>query len=622
MIAVIVIATVLLVSIPLYFFVLVPFLQRGDEKVTISEPLIEGEAFSGTNILMAKINEKAKGEYTFTEYTIGKGDYSWKLKADGDYVSALGYENTPFTQNMYYLRNAVSKPTAAKRLLPTVEELDAIRNKKAEALGGEELEKLGGIGKILVTDEDLKDYEINWADYGLDNKAELNYYTVTDSDGVKHTIYIGGLAADGSSRYAMYEGRNAVYLLSGAISGFLCSTATEMARPLVILVPDTAQSDYTPDSFVIYREGKEQAGAPYVRIEKLPAEQALLLDKTTTSVLVEYIGEEGKEDLATSADYNYYNTSSNYMQMLYDFFRTTLEGSEVVRITPSYVVVEQGKTVYKQDPIEKEVLAEYFINKDNPYRSFYYSKATSEGDLVNLVVFSTPQVDEEGKEFYYVYNANYEMIVKLYASVLPTLGAAKPVSFIEADASEYLNRYVSILDVNSVISLKVDSTGLPTGYAELMPALKEQFTLNYLMNAAGDDRVLSDDKKPILESVSLLDGSILKKPQGNETAIENFRQMYVRLAVIRMYTNVEQVLDKINATDLSKPHITVTYQIYKGATHTLNFYMFDESGTYAFYTYDGQGKYVVYREDIASFLKAVECLQKGESVKTVLGDAF
>ena len=346
LVAVIVIATVLLVSIPLYFFVLVPFFNRGEDKVTIAEPLIEGEAFVGTSILMARVNEKTNETYKFTEYTIGKGANSWKLRAGKDYLSVVGYENTPFTQDIYYMRNAVGSPTASERLLPSSKELHAIRNKKAEALSEKELEELGGIGKVYVTNEDLKDYQINWAEYGLDNKEELNYFTVTDSDGVKHTVYIGGTAADGTSRYAMYEGRNAVYLLSGAISGFMCKTVTELARPLVIQVPDGAQSgNYTPDSFVIYREGEKTAGAPYVRIEQLSAEQALLLDKTTLSVLVEYVGEEGKEDEATSADYNYYNTSSAYVQMLYDFFRTNLEGSEVVLVTPSYATVEQGQTI-------------------------------------------------------------------------------------------------------------------------------------------------------------------------------------------------------------------------------------------------------------------------------------
>lgn len=621
LVAVIVIATVLLVSIPLYFFVLVPFLQRGDDQVTVSEPLIEGEAFSGTNVRIIRVNEKITDSHPYTEYTIGKGAYSWNLRSGDGYISVVGYENTPFSDGMYYLKNAVSSPVASERVLPTAEELHAIRDKKAKELKAEELEQMGGIGHVFITAEDLKDYQINWADYGLDNKDELNYFTVTDSDGVKHTVYIGGTAADGSSRYAMYEGRNAVYLLSGAISEFMCKTVEQIARPLVIQVPDTAQKDYTPDSFVVYREGKETAGAPYVRIEKLSAEQALLLDRATVSLLVEYVGEEGKEDEATASDYNYYDTSSAYMQMLSESFRKNIEGSEVVVVTPSYAVVEQGKTIYKQDPIAKEVLEQYFINKDNPYRSFYYSKNTDAGALVNLAVFSKPQTDEEGKSFYYVYNANYEMIVKLYASALPTIGVATPVNFVEADYSNYLNKYISTLPLLNIVGLKVDSIALPDAYAALMPRVKDEFTLRYQMNATGDDRVLDSKKEPILQDVLQADGTVLKTPSGVSSA-DNFKEMYARLVTVRMYTNVGLVIDQINATDLSKPHVTITYEMYKGGSHTLNFYMFDASGTYAFYTYDGQGKYVVYREDVTKILQAVECLQKGESVKEVLGDAF
>jgi hypothetical protein len=90
-----------------------------------------------------------------------------------------------------------------------------------------------------------------------------------------------------------------------------------------------------------------------------------------------------------------------------------------------------------------------------------------------------------------------------------------------------------------------------------------------------------------------------------------------------MYTNIDQMMDKINATDLSKPHVTITLESYETKkTYTLNFYMFDESGTYAFYTYSGEGRYVVYREDLATVLRAVECLQKNESVKETLGDLY
>ena len=623
MVAVIVIASVLLVSIPLYFFVLVPFLERGNQIDKISAPIIEGETLSGSGVAITTVNELEGESIKILEYTLGKGDQTWNLRTSGELASVVGYENTPFTDNIYYLYNAVKRPTASERIAPSMEELTEMREQKAAKMSQEELEALGGIGKVVITNEELADYRINWADYGLEDKSELNFYTVTDADGVTHTLYIGAVAADGTSRYAMLEGRNAVYLLNGSISSFICMAALDLARPLVLMVPEDATSNYTPDSFVIYREGKEQAGDPYVRIERLPAEQALLLDKTTTSVLVEYIGEAGKEDQATSSDYNYYNTNATYMKMLYDFFRKNIEGSEVMHITPSYAEISQGQPIYKQKPVSKEILESFFINKDNPYRSFYYSKDTKQGELMNLLIFSTPQTEEEsGKTYYYVYNANYEMIVKMYASSLPTIGAAKPVSFIEADYSEYLNRYVSILALDSVSGVSVDSTKLPSNYAELMPALKEKFNLNYKMNAVGDDRVLDDEGLPTLQNVSLSNGSLLKDLSAEVTGVQNFREMYARLVSIRMYTNVEHMLEGINGTDLNAPHITVTYQVYKGATHTLNFYMFDPSGTYAFYTYDGQGKYVVYREDVTEFLQAVECLQKGESVKEVLGDAF
>lgn len=615
MIAVIVIATILLVSVPLYFFVLVPFIERGNKVNETGAAYIEGEIISGSSIRIANVLEAEKATQDFT---LGKGSYSWTFRVDGSYISVVGYENTPYDENMYYLRNAVSKLSASERVLPTQEELTQMREEKAAKLSEAELEALGGLGKLAISEKDLADYEIDWAAYGLDDTSELNYCTVTDRENVTHKLYIGGVAPDGTSRYAMYEGRNAVYLLSNAVADYMCMTAVQMARPLVLLVPDDAESNYTPDSFVVYRNDVKDPGEPYVRIERLTADQALMMDKATTSVLVEYIGEPGKEE-PTAEDYNYYNSSSAYMQMLYDFFRTALVGEEVLEITPSYPEIQGGNKIYKQKEMATEILEKYFISKENPYRSFYYSKDTGDGPMINLVVFSTPQSDEGGT-FFYVYNASYEMIVKLYEADLPTIGASNPVSFLEAAQSDYLNRYVSMLPIDNLGSVTIDSTKLPSNYAELMPAIKSTLKLKFQLNAVGEDRVLDEDGVPILESVSA-DGSKLKDPDGTN-GVENFRQLYARLLSIRMYTNVDKVLDQINATDLEKPHVTVTYQVYEGETHTLKFYMFDPSGNYAFYTYDGHGKYVVYREDITEMLEALKLVLAGESVLEELGEAF
>ena len=75
-IAILVIVTVLVVSVPLYFFVLKPFLNRGDSvEETESDPLLEGETRSSSTLYIHSVEES--DEQLYRLYNSEKGDWGF-----------------------------------------------------------------------------------------------------------------------------------------------------------------------------------------------------------------------------------------------------------------------------------------------------------------------------------------------------------------------------------------------------------------------------------------------------------------------------------------------------------------------------------------------------------------
>ena len=598
LIAVIVIAVVLAVAIPLYFFVLAPYIKRANASpASEAEPYIEGETLNGSSLRIMTVEENGDRQV----YTLGKGgEYTWSFYVSNNNIYVADYELTPCDgNNLVFLRSSLAAPMVT-RILPTSEELKAIRHEKAGKMSAAELEAVGGEDKIAISNADLASYELPAEDYGFDDLSKLNFYTATDKNGVTHKVYIGAVTPDGGNIYAMYEGRKAVYMISSTIARYFTLKPTDVATPLLTAVPsDAASGNYTPDEFIIYR-GQE----PYVRIHRYSPEEALALDRVTNSLLVKHIYDDENGEPV----FNLYDTSSEYSSLLYTSFREALVGDEVVEMAPCEAVIENAKKTFRSGKLSDETLAAYGISKEEPYRSFYYVK----GDLVNLLVFSEPENDEGGK-FYYVYNPQYEFIVKVYA---PT------VSFMEKDETFFLSNFVSMIVIDNLNRLTIDSTGLKDKYLNEQMNLirvKESFTINFEMNAAGTGKVLDESGGAKITSIKTANGSDVPDA-GKISGIKNFKVMYSRLLNIKMYTNVGELLEEIEKVDLETPDVSVTYEVFTGRTHKLNFYFFGDAANLCFYTYDGgKERYVVESKDVAKVLRAVQLVQNGESVEAVLG---
>ena len=227
-IAILVIVTVLVVSVPLYFFVLKPFLNRGDSvEETKSDPLLEGETRSSSTLYIHSVEES--DEQLYRLYNSEKGDWGFYVKG-GNYALE-GYESISYTYELYTVHSALKK-TPGKHIMPSDDMLKELRAQKAEKMDAAELEKLGGINNLVLTEEDLKDVEIDYAEYGFEDFSKADRFTTVDADGVEHTLYLGNTTPDGDGRYAVYKGRKMVYRLDSTASTCVGASMLNVVAPI------------------------------------------------------------------------------------------------------------------------------------------------------------------------------------------------------------------------------------------------------------------------------------------------------------------------------------------------------------------------------------------------------
>ena len=601
-VAVIVIVTVLIIAIPCYFFVLAPMFERGDKGDNIVPPHIEGETIDRNGAVY--INRVEENEEEQEYFFGGAGTAEWSFYIKGDSLFIREYENAPTDGTMVvFLHNAAKNTLASSRIAPTVEALEALRKEKADKMDEAELEAAGGINSVVLTNEEAKQAEINFADFGLGDPSACKYIRTTDKNGKTHTIYLGNVSPDGGSRYAMYEGRHAVYLLSESIVDFLDITPLSVISPMLTVLPANAESDYVPEVFEVRKDGEVIAS-----IRTVDADKVLDMGLSTLSVLYKEIEPEV---------YNTYDTSAKYTSMLYERFRSSIYGSEVVAMAKAEVAIEDGNKVFKAGTLTAEELAEFGIVRDR--NLFIYEKDS----ITNYLSYSDLKTDENGKKFYYVLNDLYEFIVKVDADKLPFL------SWQEAD---YISTYASMVYIHKLHSLKIDSSLLRDKY--LNPdrgfvRVNETFYLEYKKN--GNDYILDADGSVILQNIKQANGEDVKAPtdvSGNPakddsnqvvTGVGNFRRLYNKLISIRMYINVEDQIDEIRAHEESgaPADVTVNFSMEGDLKeHVLRFYFYENTGTLCYYTYDNnQSRYVISAEDLGELLESVVTLKEGALIE-------
>lgn len=615
MIAAIVIATVVAVALPVYFFLLKPLIEKENTPEagpTVLEPLLAGEKHAGLNSRYERggsvfLFSAEIGDDTVFDIKAKEGNWSFTSRNGNLFVN--GYESITISSALFNLYSSMRAPLGV-HIAPAREKLLELRAEKAAKMSEKELEEIGGLNNVVLTNEDLEKIDVDFAEYGLVDTAAADRFTFKDKEGGERTVYLGDYTVNGSERYARVEGTKAVYKLTPTMTDlFSLGLWDAMSAIVTDVTGDAATGGYVPDKFTIVRDG-----VTYVDIRRFDPEDALAMDRMTTSLLVRSYKNAEDETIV-----NYYDTSSDYSTMLYQYFREGIFGTKVLAAAKSVMITVGDVTGPAHGEFSDEEFAQFGIDIDKPHRVLFTAKyytdeePDEEGNLpalVNYLVFSEPYT-LDGVEYYNVYNTNRATIMRVKKSAVP---------FIEEDEEFFVGRYVSVQQMEAVDTFSVDASNLPDFMLEDgVTKLKESFKIDYLLH--GKERVRDDKYRYTINGIVLSDGSKAPDVSDGTVASENFRNFYFHFGKIKLYTNVERYLSKIEKIDLENEGMSITYSVYgKDRAHTMKFYFFDEAGIWAFYTVDGEGRYICRTEDVKTVLKGLLLVRNGESVVNALGE--
>ncbi len=110
-------------------------------------------------------------------------------------------------------------------------------------------------------------------EYGLDDAPV--WYTLTTTDGVKHTVYIGDQTISEDGYYARYEGRDSVYILDATIADTVLRPVENMVTPLLCYYEYSVEKKLTYFNFF---RGEDL----YFRLEALSSEEEVDIEAMAT----------------------------------------------------------------------------------------------------------------------------------------------------------------------------------------------------------------------------------------------------------------------------------------------------------------------------------------------------
>lgn len=207
------------VFVAAYFIVVRPLIQDPENTPETVTPEVGEEVVFNSTIMM--FPQVPKNNISSIEIKNEHGGYTLKYNETVDDFTIVGYESLAFSSTKFSeLVVAAGYPITIRKLTDK------------------------------ATETELREY-------GFEGEDSVSAsYTLTTRTGVTHTVYIGHKLVTGGAYYAMYKGRDAIYVITSEIEGTLLAPVEDMVTPLLTAgVPLTTY--YNIDNFAIKHYGED-----------------------------------------------------------------------------------------------------------------------------------------------------------------------------------------------------------------------------------------------------------------------------------------------------------------------------------------------------------------------------
>ena len=266
----------------------------------------------------------------------------------------------------------------------------------------------------------------NMSEYGLAPEDAPARYTLTTTNGVTHTVYIGKRIPTGAGYYCSYEDRPAVYVLDASLSSTLLADVRSLMTAM-LTYPISQSNYYTVTNFDITKNG----------------EHFLHVDYLTDAERVQYGVNSVWKMVFPEGGYT--PSSSGYDAMLQSF--ASFVGNEVLE----YNVLSLADSDESAELTDEQLATfeKYGLAKPAIMISFDYTVPNTELTITNRLWFS--KMNDQGQ--YYVYSWLFDLISVVDAASYPWLSY---------DLIRFIDRPIFQMNINNVSRVEISGGEIGT----------------------------------------------------------------------------------------------------------------------------------------------------------------
>ena len=283
------------------------------------------------------------------------------------------------------------------------------------------------------------------SEYGLSKEDNPSYYTLTTTQGVTHTVYIGKPIPTGAGFYCSYEDRPAVYVLDATLASTLLADIRDLMTA-ILTYPVASTTYYTITNFDMTKNGEDFLHVDYLT-------DAERIQTASTSVWRMVYPEGG-----------YTPSSTNYDAMLQTF--TNFTGNRVMEFN---VLGDMASEELTDEQIA--IFEKYDLTAPETTVSFDYTDPNAGYTVTNMVWFSS--MTEEGQ--YYVYSWLFDIISVIDAASNPWLSY---------DIIDFIDRPVFQMNINNVAKIEISGGELN----------EEKMSADFRLAGDGQELVVTEDR--------------------------------------------------------------------------------------------------------------------------------